>query len=260
MNFQFFPATSHLLISVPHAGTALPSGLVDRLTPQDVSYKDTDWHVDRLYAFARDNGASLLIARNSRYVVDLNRPSDDKLLYQGAGTGLVPLTTFSGEPLYPPGREPNGTEQAGRVREYWQPYHDQLTHALGEIRQRHGHAVLLDGHSILSRVPRLFEGRLPDLNLGTNNGASCHPALAERAWSVLSQASGFTAVRDGRFRGGYITRHYGRPDDGLHALQLEIAQACYMDETRPENFDEDRAAPLIGVLRRLVKALLDWQP
>lgn len=259
MDFRYNPGSTPLLISIPHAGVELSDGLEDRMTPAGLDRVDTDWHVDRLYRFAGEFGASLLVSEWSRYAADLNRSPDDKALYPGAGTGLVPLTTFAGEPLYLPGKAPDQAEQTRRVSTYWKPYHDTLAQALGGILARHGHAVLLDGHSIMSRVPRLFEGRLPDLNLGTNNGASCAPALAEQAWAVLSGVEGFSAVRDGRFRGGYITRHYGRPETGVHALQLEIAQACYMDEDGPGDFDEQRAKPLIEILRRLVEEVLSFE-
>jgi len=258
--FDFKPGNSPLLVSVPHSGTNLAEGQGEGMTEPGRKLVDTDWHVDRLYAFAADLGASLLVAHNSRYVVDLNRSPDDRPLYPGAGTGLVPLETFSGKPLYRSGREPDEAEKSIRVEACWRPYHDKLKVELDRLVADHGHAVLLDGHSIASRVPRLFDGRLPDLNLGTYDGKSCSEPLASRAAEVLASNEAFSFVRDGRFKGGYITRNYGRPDKGVHALQLEIAQACYMDESRPETFDPDRAAPLVSHLEALVESLCEWSP
>ncbi len=270
MVFEFEPGDSPLLISVPHSGTAVSEGMEDRMTEDGKALVDTDWHVHRLYEFSAQFGAGLLRARYSRYVVDLNRPPDDTPLYSGPGTGLVPVETFSGRPLYRPGQEPDEAEKARRTEQFWQPYHQRIADELDRIQARFGHAVLLDAHSIAARVPRLFEGRLPDLNLGTNGGASCHERLAGQAEAALtgSDAPGpdatdsgdFSYVRDGRFRGGFITRNFGRPDRGQHALQLELAQECYMDETRPQEYDPARARALVERLRRLVAALIAWRP
>lgn len=249
-----------LLVSCPHAGTELAPGLIERFTPAARDLPDTDWHVDRLYDFAPDSGAGLLVARFSRYVIDLNRPPDDAPLYPGIGTGLVPMETFSGEMVYRPGRAPGEAEIRQRVERYWTPYHARLELELNRLRREHGFAVLLEAHTIASRVPRLFDGRLPDLNLGTHGGASCDAGLAETAWSMLAAAGGITAVRDGRFRGGYITRHYGRPSAGIHALQLEIGQDSYLDPDRPRIYESERAQKLRQVLRGLVLALIEWRP
>lgn len=257
--YSYHEATGPLLVNVPHAGIELDAGLESRLTESALLLPDTDWHVDRLAEVAEASGASVLRARVSRYVIDLNRGSDDKPLYSGPTTGLVPTETFDGDPVYA-GSEPDPAEQARRIETYWKPYHHKLREALDSIRRQHGHAVLLDLHSIRTRVPRLFDGRLPDLNLGTNDGRSCDPFLEERAASVLRDADSFSHVVNGRFKGGFITRHYGRPDEGVHALQLEIAQSCYMDESDPRGWDENRAAPLTGVLERLVTGLIQWRP
>ncbi|HEX6958197.1 MAG TPA: N-formylglutamate deformylase [Ferrovibrio sp.] len=260
--FTLVPARTPLLISVPHAGTGLPDDLRRRFSPSARALPDTDWHVEKLYGFATALGAGLLVATQSRYVVDLNRDPSGQSLYPGADTTeICPTRSFDNAPIYDEGAAPpDQTEIAERVAQYWQPYHARLAGELAAIRQRHGFAILLDGHSIPSEVPRFFPGRLPDLNLGTNNGRSCAPGLAGQAEAVLAAAQGFSHVHNGRFIGGYITRHYGRPADGVHALQLEIGQRCYMDETRPEAWDAQHAAPLIAVLRRLVETLLRWQP
>ena len=249
-----------LVIDVPHAGTYLPAPLAERLTPAARAVPDTDWHVEKLFAFARDAGATLLKATHSRYVVDLNRDPSGVSLYPGADTTeLCPTRTFANEPVYVDGRGPDAREIAARRSEYFEPYHAQLAAEIARIRARHGYAILLDGHSIRSEVPRFFAGRLPDLNLGTADGASCASSVQGAADIVLAGASGFTSVVNGRFKGGYVTRHYGDPAHGVHALQLETAQACYMDENPPYAWDAARAAPLIDVLQRLVAALLAWR-
>jgi N-formylglutamate deformylase len=249
-----------LLIDVPHAGTYVPAHLVERLTPAARAMPDTDWHVQKLFAFARDAGVTLFVATHSRYVVDLNRDPLGAALYPGAdNTELCPTRTFANDPIYLDGCGPDAREIAARRSEYFEPYHAQLAAEIARIRARHGYAILLDGHSIRSEVPRFFAGRLPDLNLGTVDGASCSPSLQGAADMVLASASGFTTVVNGRFKGGYVTRHYGDPARDHHALQLETAQACYMDENPPYEWDAGRAAPLIDVLRQLVAALLTWR-
>jgi N-formylglutamate amidohydrolase len=254
--FSWHAGETPLIISFPHSGTDLPPEIEARLTPAARALPDTDWHVPRLYDFARDLGVSWLEAHLSRYVADLNRPPDDRSLYPGqATTGLCPVETFAGEALYADGDAPADAEVAERVAHYWRPYHDRLRTALEETVGRHGVAILLDAHSIASRVPRLFEGRLPDLNLGTAHGQSCAPALRNAAADALRDA-GFSRVVDGRFVGGYITRHYGAPERGVHALQLEIAQGAYLQEDGDGTFEAARATALRSVLRRLVRRLL----
>lgn len=247
-----------LLISVPHAGTLIPPEVKDRMQPESLFLPDTDWFVDKLYGWAQVEGASLIVTPWSRYLIDLNRPPDDQPLYNRPGTALAPLKTFCGKPIYQDGRAPDPAEVAQRLAQYWQPYHDMLAQELEAIRARHGHAVLLDAHSIRSELPELFEGELPNLNLGSNDGASADPDLVDSAWDALASLE-FTAVRDARFKGGYITRHYGRPDQGIHALQLEIAQRSYMQEF-PPHWDASRARPLVTLLKELVAVLENWQP
>ncbi len=222
---------SPLLISLPHDGFQLPPDLVPRLTPAARSVPDTDWHVARLYAFARKLGASVLTPRFSRYVVDLNRSSDDQALYAGRNTtGLCPERRFDGGPVYLDGQAPSSDEVAERVERYWRPYHDALREEIERKRAQYGHAVLWEGHSIRSELPWLFEGRLPDLNLGTAAGASCGSFLESRIAAVAASQPSYSWVLNGRFKGGYITRHYGRPAEGVDAVQLELAQSTYMDE------------------------------
>ncbi len=249
---------SPLLISIPHAGTALPDGIRERLLPAAVSLPDTDWFVDRLYGWAPAAGAGVLTSVHSRFVIDLNRPPDDAPLYSSETTGLIPLTTFAGESVYHEEDAPDRAERRLRVRRYWQPYHDILEAELNRLRERHGFAVLLDAHSIAGEVPRLFPGQLPDLNLGSNRAVSASAGVIKKAWTVLA-GSDYSSVLDGRFRGGYITRHYGSPSSNIHALQLEISQRNYMQESPPV-YKVQLARELQSVLKELVDTLIHWTP
>jgi N-formylglutamate amidohydrolase len=250
---------SPLLVSIPHAGTALTDAVAARLTDTGARLPDTDWHVPRLYGFLDGLDASVIEARYSRYVVDLNRPPDDEPLYSGPTTGLFPQVTFDGEPLFRPGAEPGPEARRGALDGIWHPYHRELADMLAAIRRRHGYAILFDAHSIRSMVPRLFEGRLPDLNVGTAGGASCAASLGDAVAGVCAD-SGYSSVVNGRFRGGYITRAYGAPADGIHAVQLELAQCNYMEESPPFAYRPERAAQLQPVLRRVLETLLAWRP
>ena len=248
---------SPLVIDVPHSGTFLPEALRSRLTAVAQTVPDTDWHVDKLYAFAEEAGATLLCATHSRYVVDLNRDPSGAALYAGAdNTELCPTRTFADESIYVAGEAPSQAEIADRRERYFSPYHATLAAEIARVRSRHGFCILLDGHSIRTEVPRFFAGRLPDLNLGTASGTSCAPALEAGATQVLAWAEGFTHVVNGRFKGGWVTRHYGRPQEGVHALQLEMAQQCYMDEAPPYRWEPAKAARLESVLQMLVRALI----
>jgi len=249
-----------LIIDIPHAGTFVPEKIARRLTFAASSLPDTDWHVDQLYAFAAALGATLLAATHSRYVVDLNRDPSGESLYPGADTTeLCSTRTFANDPIYRAGQEPDAGEVAERIRHYFVPYHAMLAAEIERTRLRHGYAIVLDAHSIASIVPRFFAGRLPDLSLGTADGASTVKNLEASAIDIISKATGFTWVANGRFKGGYVTRHYGRPDARIYALQLEIAQACYMDESRPHPWSASRAAALMEVLGRLTDTLLAWR-
>ncbi len=258
--FTILRGDAPLIVDVPHAGTFLPPGLRERLTPVARTVPDTDWHVEKLYAFVARAGATLLHAAHSRYVVDLNRDPAGVALYAGAdNTELCPTRTFANEAIYA-GDVPAQDEIEARVRDCFWPYHRVLEGEIRRVRERHGHVVVLDGHSIRAEVPRFFTGRLPDLNLGTADGGSCAPSLQALAADVLATSPPFTSVVNGRFKGGWITRRYGSPENGVHALQLEMAQAAYMDEAPPFPWDAARARPLAAVLERLVTVLLAWKP
>ena len=253
--FLIHRGNAKLVISVPHAGTYLPDDIRQQLSPIGQKVVDTDWHVDKLYDFAKALDVTLLIATHARTVVDLNRPPQNTPLYPGKiETTICPTETFDGEPLYAD-TPPDAEETAARVEKYWQPYHDTLAAELARIKTLHGFARLLDGHSIRQSVPRLFDGKLPDLNFGTNGGAAADPSLAQAALAAVVNTP-FSSVLDGRFRGGYITRHYGQPAHDIHALQLELAQTTYLDAQNPAIFDPIRAAPLIVTLQDLIKTLL----
>ena len=247
-----------LLISLPHDGSFIPADIAARMPPAARRSPDTDWHVARLYEpLAEALGASVLKPAASRYVVDLNRPADGHALYPGQReTGLVPLIGFDGEPLYCDGDAPDAAEVQRRINEYWQPYHDALAQELARLRAEHGRVVLWEGHSIRSRVPMLFEGRLPDFNLGTANGASCDAALQMRLADGLQAQSRLSVAINGRFKGGYITRHYGRPDAGVQAVQLELVQLNYMDEASFA-YDASKASQVQALIESLLRTCLD---
>jgi N-formylglutamate amidohydrolase len=228
--YRYQRADCPVLVSIPHAGVQLPDALGDQLTSAARLLPDTDWFVDRLYDFLAETPVGVLCAEYSRYVVDLNRGRDDAPLYANQlATGLFPERTFADEPIYAAGRQLTAEMKRARIDRFWKPYHDHLARELERLRDQFGFAVLWDAHSVRSRVPRLFDGELPHLNLGTHDGRSCDPRLAAGIMACLSD-SNYTVVSNGRFKGGYITQHYGNPADRVHALQLEVAQRCYMHE------------------------------
>ena len=255
--FRFHPGTRPLLISMPHVGTHVPPAIAARLTDEARHVPDTDWHLERLYDFARDLGASLLIATHSRYVVDLNRPPDGASLYPGQSvTGLCPVDTFNDTPLYAKGDVPDAAEITARRDALWRPYHQQLALELARLKAAHGVAMLWDAHSIRSVVPRFFEGKLPDINLGTADGASCDPVLAQQLLGIAQAAPIDNAVLNGRFKGGHITRHYGQPSQGVHAIQLEMAQCNYMQEALPFDYLPALAQRVQPTVQTLLEAVL----
>lgn len=251
-----------LVVSIPHVGTLIPGEIAARMSDVGRGVPDTDWHLDQLYGFLGEMGVPHIASVFSRYVVDLNRAPDGTPLYPGAReTELCPTTTFDDEPIYDPGEEPDETEIASRRREFWQPYHLALAHLLLRVKDRYGFVVLWDAHSIRARVPRFFDDRLPDLNLGNRDGASCAPELLKRIEGVAADAghkAGYSHVTNGRFKGGFITQSYGRPEENAHAIQLELVQETYMDEAPPWRFREDRAQKVRPVLRQMVEAARDW--
>jgi N-formylglutamate deformylase len=256
-NFRFHQGTLPLLISIPHLGTDIPDAIRSQLTDAASDVADTDWHLDTLYDFAKRSGASVLAARYSRYVIDLNRPASGESLYPGqTTTGLCPTETFHGEPLYRNAVGPDEAELAARLNTYWTPYHSKLREELARMKAQFGTVLLWEAHSIASVLPRLFEGKLPDLNIGTNSGNSCDPRILDAITHTL-ESQPYTWIANGRFKGGYITREYGRPEQGIHAIQLEMCQSTYMNETAPFDYRPDLASQVAPVVERMVMAAVD---
>jgi len=254
--FTLAVGNSPLVVSMPHSGLALSDGLAERLTPQAAGLPDTDWHVPQLYDFLDALGASTIRANYSRYVVDLNRAPNNTSLYPGqATTDLVPLTLFDGSPVYLGGQEPDEDELEARRTDFHDPYHKALTELLVETRMEHGFALLWDAHSITDEVPRLFDGVLPDLNLGTVGGEACDPVIERAALKAMMDHEEYASIVNGRFRGGFITRAYGRPNQNIHAVQMELAQSAYLD-LASKTFDETKAAVLRVALKDIMAAAL----
>ncbi|WP_058972308.1 N-formylglutamate deformylase [Type-D symbiont of Plautia stali] len=255
--FHFTAGKLPLLVSIPHAGTQLTPEVDAGLSEAARGLPDTDWHIPLLYDFVRDLGASVLIGHYSRFVIDLNRPADNQPLYTTATTGLYPETLFDGTLTFAEGKTPSASARQGYLDNIWQPYHQQIQQELARLKAEHGYALLFDAHSIASVIPRLFDGQLPDINIGTNEGASCSTAVIEAIQNVCAAQSDYSWVVNGRFKGGYITRVYGQPKQGVQAVQLELAQLNYMDETPPFAWQQARAAQLQKVLKPLIKAFLE---
>ena len=254
-----------LLVSIPHTGIDL-AGLDDRLVSPWLGRRDCDWWIDRLYDFAGSLGATVVHTAISRTVIDVNRDPSGVSLYPGqTTTGLCPTETFDGDPLYRPGEEPGPAEIAERRETYFAPYHAALRAEIDRLRGLHEKIVLYDCHSIRSVLPRLFQGRLPVFNLGTNDGRSADPALQARVAEIMA-ATGESHVVNGRFKGGWITRHFGRPENGVHALQMELSNRGYMREPEgkgaPDNwpvpYDPDFAAPIRATLTEILETAISW--
>ena len=259
--FQLHRGTTPLLLSLPHVGTELPLDQQPRYVPRALAVEDTDWHLHRLYDFALGLGASVLTPRFSRYLIDLNRPPDNAPMYPGANnTELCPTRFFTGDPLYRKGQTPDALEINRRRERYWQPYHDAIAVELQRLKSLHGYALLFDGHSIRSELPWLFPGRLPDLSLGTASGQSCAPSIRESILDTFAKQKSYSFVCDDRFKGGYITRHYGRPANGIHAVQLEMCQCLYMEEVSPYRYDAEIANRMKPLLVQIFRKLMNGRP
>lgn len=252
--FHFAAGRLPVLISMPHNGESLAPEIADRMTGTGREVADTDWYMDQLYDFAGALGVSCINPIYSRYVIDLNRDPNGVNLYPGANsTELCPTTSFDSAPLYHEGKAPNEREIQDRITTYWQPYHDKIAQTLAQMKAEFGVAVLLEAHSIRSQVPRFFEGQLPDFNFGNGDGISCSIELLEQV--LANDFAPYTKVANGRFKGGYITRHYGDPSNNIHALQLELSQHTYMKE--PTNIlDETKANAVKPKLEHIVNTLI----
>ena len=255
-----------LIISVPHAGIGIPPEIEAKLVSLWRARKDTDWHVDKLYDFAPALGATIIRTAVSRSVIDVNRDPSGKTLYPGQNTTpLCPIATFDDEPLYRAGQLPDELEIAARRGVYFNPYHTALANETARLRRMHANIVLFEAHSIRSFIPHLFEDELPHINIGTNSGASCAPALAA-AIDTECASTRFWRVTDGRFKGGYITRHCGRPQEGVHAVQLELSCRTYMREPEgpvnetnwPAPYEPDYAEPMRALAERILKTCLEF--
>lgn len=256
---EVFQGDGPIVLGLPHTGTHVPDDIFDRLTPLGRTLTDTDWHIHRLYDGLLP-GVTTVRATFHRYVIDANRPPDGGSLYPGQNTtGLVPTTDFDGRPLWV--SEPTEEEIAARRRNYHTPYHDALSSEIDRVRALHGVAILYDCHSIRSRIPFLFEGTLPDFNIGTSGGQSCAPELEATVARICADAEGYSSVVNGRFKGGWTTRHYGRPREGVHALQMELAQSTHLaTEALPFDYDAAKADRLRAHLRVILEALATAAP
>lgn len=259
--FDLIEGSTPVLISLPHTGTQIPESEKFRYSARALDVEDTDWHLTTLYYFARALGASMIAPVYSRYLIDLNRPPENTPMYAGSNnTELCPTHFFTGDAIYQNGKEPAADEIEQRVNTYWRPYHSAIRTELERLRQKHGHAILFDAHSIKSVLPWLFEGQLPDLNLGTANGKSCASSLRTVLSETLTSQNAFTNVVDGRFKGGHITRHFGKPEEAIHAVQLEMTWRCYMEEKPPYQIDMVRSQNITPVLRKLIQNMIEWRP
>lgn len=255
--YLFTAGSSPVLVSIPHNGSLIPEPIAKRMTAAGQSSRDTDWFLDRLYDFPESSAASKLVAQYSRYVIDLNRPRDNTSLYPGqATTGLIPKQCFDGAAIYDQ-QEVAAIEMSERIESVWEPYHQKLTAELDRIRAEHQFAILIEAHSIKSVVPRLFDGVLPDFNFGTNRGESCSPSLLASIVDVLKRQTDYTYVDNGRFIGGYITRHFGDPAHNIHAVQIELSQATYMDEG-DLTWSIEKAAQVQPVFQQILQAITEW--
>jgi formiminoglutamase len=261
------PGDAPLVVSMPHTGVDIPRDIESTLISAWLARKDADWWINVLYDFASSLGATIVRTAISRTVIDCNRDPSGASLYPGqATTELCPTTTFDGEPLYKTGCLPDAAEIALRRSTFFEPYHAAITGAITRLRARHDQVVLYDCHSIRSVIPRLFEGTLPNFNIGTNNGATCAASLTSAIEAACDQGGKFTRVTNGRFRGGHTTRHYGRPTDGVHAIQMELACRGYMREPLdavsqgvwPTAYDDGVAAPMRATLTRVLEACIGF--
>jgi N-formylglutamate deformylase len=258
MSFSLHQGTAPILVSMPHIASAIPPEYAADFVPAALAAPDTDWHLDLLYDFLPALGASVIKPAVSRYVIDLNRPPDDAPMYPGAAnTELCPTKFFTGEPLYQNSAAPNAAAIAARRARYWQPYHGALAAELQRIKAIHGYAILWDAHSICSELPWLFDGKLPDLNIGTANGAAADARITAAVTAVCAARLDVTHVVNGRFKGGFITRHYGQPAQHVHAIQLEKCWSLYMQETAPYAYDARIASRIQPTLQRMMQAALD---
>jgi formiminoglutamase len=254
--FTLRQGNSPLLVSMPHSGLELTPEVAKGLSQKARLLPDTDWYIPQLYPFLHTSKASFIQANYSRYVIDLNRPMDDKPLYSSPTTGLFPDVLFDGSPVFTPDAQPSVQQRDNYKQQIWLTYHMAIQQELRRLKEKFGYAILFDAHSIAAHVPMLFEGRLPDFNFGTNGGLSCEGKWLDGLAEVAGK-SGYTHVCNGRFKGGYITRHFGAPHNHIHAIQLELSQATYLqDDTQGFVLDVAKLEVLVPILQQLVDTLL----
>ena len=255
--FSYQQGQSPVIVSFPHDGMRLPAEVENQLNERGRQVPDTDWYVNRLYNFLPALDISFFIPEYSRYVVDLNRSSQGGALYPGQyETSVCPVATFNNEPIYNAGKEPDADEVQRRITAYWQPYHDHIQQEVERVKALHGYAILWDAHSIRGVVPQLFDGVLPDLNFGTGGGSSCAPEVLKKVTDIAHAQRDYSVVENARFKGGFITRHYGDPDNNVHTIQLEINQSIYMGDDQLAMLDEQKCERLRPLLEQFLSALL----
>ncbi|WP_432467557.1 N-formylglutamate deformylase [Agarivorans sp. Z349TD_8] len=254
--FQFHQGNNPLLVSMPHSGLQLLPGMQARLSESARHLPDTDWYLPQLYEFLSELDVSIISANYSRYVVDLNRPQDDQALYASKTTGLFPEILFDERPVFLTDKQHSAALKAQIKTEIWQPYHQQIASELARLKAQFGYAILFDAHSIAAQVPMLFAGKLPDFNFGNNDGLACAPDLLTDLEKIVA-SSHYSHVCNGRFKGGYITRHFGQPQHNIHAIQLELSQDTYLaDSSKTYQLDSGKIEPLKPLLQQLISCLL----
>lgn len=247
-----------ILVSMPHTGVKLTPTVAESLTDKAKRLPDTDWYIKELYSFLNEMGVGWLAAEYSRYVIDLNRPFDDEPLYSTKTTGLFPTILFDESPIYEDSSKVSKQHQQWCKQHIWQPYHHYIQTELDRLRQQFGYAILFDAHSIAAQVPMLFDGTLPDFNFGTNNDLSAPKSMCEAAVAELNN-SDYSCVSNARFKGGYITRAYGKPEQQQYAIQLELSQSTYLQEKQNcYQLDQNKVATIQPVLENLLRSLLTW--
>jgi formiminoglutamase len=254
--YHFKQGDSPLLVSMPHSGIRLLPEMEERLTDEARLLPDTDWFIPELYSFLQNLNVSVIGANYSRYVVDLNRPVDDQPLYTSKTTGLFPEILFADKPVFKPGQQLTDAEKQQIKQEVWHPYHQHILNELERIKAKFGYAILFDAHSIAAQVPMLFEGTLPDFNFGTNDGQACAAIIGEKVNHIVA-ATGYSHVVNGRFKGGYITRGFGQPENDIHAIQLELSQATYLADREDYQLDSAKVVNVAQVLQAVIQSLLD---
>jgi N-formylglutamate deformylase len=248
--YRYQPGETPVLMCISHVGTAVPAEAAAAMTDAALALPDTDWDIDRLFHFAPALGVGFLKASVSRHVVDLNRDPAD-----ADGLPVCPFVTLGGTPVYRPGAEPGAGTIAERLDAYWQPFHERLDAALTTIRDRFGVAVLIDLHSIPSAR---IGADAWDVSLGTWDGATASPALADRMAAALEAAGSNLIEIDGPVRGGHVVRRYGRPQQGVHALTVVVNQDMYIEAEPERRYREDRATVLRPRLERMLGAAVEW--